>query len=191
MRNVVFEEISKTKNPCCVPPSQSPCVQLAPCDLFSSPSPGDIHLLSSSPSSPPYLPSSRIMMMRKTKPEEDKTKMNDVQMRTSVSALSSDLSQPPPPTVPMTTTATTSTLKDNKDKEKAAPGGDTISAVRGGVLKNGIYYSESELAEQSAITWNPCYWTKERISKWVDEVEHPDTLKTIAKSLSPTNGASS
>lgn len=128
-------------------------------------------------------------MMRK-KPEEDKSKVSDVQMRTSVSALSSDLSQPPPPTVPTTTTTTTSSssLKDNKDKEKA---GDTISAVRGGVLKNGIYYSESELAEQSAITWNPCYWTKERISKWVDEVEHPDTLKTIAKSLSPTNGASS
>lgn len=127
-------------------------------------------------------------MMRKSKPEEDKGKISDVQMRTSVSTLSTD----PQPTTSLSTTPTTTTTsinKDNKDKEKAS--GDTISAVRGGVLKNGIYYSESELAEQSAITWNPCYWTKERISKWVDEVENPDTLKTIAKSLSPTNGASS
>jgi hypothetical protein len=128
-------------------------------------------------------------MMRKLKQEEDKGKISDVQMRTSVSTLA-DPQPPPPPILPATTTTTT-TSSTMKDKEKEKAGGDTISAVRGGVLKNGIYYSESELAEQSAITWNPCYWTKERISKWVDEVEHPDTLKTIAKSLSPTNGASS
>jgi hypothetical protein len=129
------------------------------------------------------------MMMRKSKPEDDKGKIGEVQMRTSVSTLSTD-PQPPLLATTIPTTTTTSTTKDNKDKDKAS-GGDTISAVRGGVLKNGIYYSESELAEQGAITWNPCYWTKERISKWVDEVEHPDTLKTIAKSLSPTNGTSS
>jgi hypothetical protein len=130
------------------------------------------------------------MLTRKSKPEDDKGKIGEVQMRTSVSTLS----DPPQPSILTTAstapTTTTSTTKDTKDKEKAG-GGDTISAVRGGLLKNGIYYSESELAEQSAITWNPCYWTKERISKWVDEVEHPDTLKTIAKSLSPTNGTSS
>lgn len=125
-------------------------------------------------------------MMRKSKPEEDKGKVGEVQMRTSVTTLS----DPQPPLPPQPITTTTSTTKDSKAPEKTS-GGDTISAVRGGVLKNGIYYSESELAEQSAITWNPCYWTKERISKWVDEVENPDTLKTIAKSLSPTNGASS
>lgn len=69
-------------------------------------------------------------------------------------------------------------LELNTDKDKAAV------AVRGGIFRNGVFYSESELSEQSNITWTPCYWNRERISKWVEEVEHPDTLKTIAKNLS-------
>jgi len=75
---------------------------------------------------------------------------------------------------------------NNNDREKAS-----VSAIRGGVIRNGVYFSESELAEQGNITWTPCYWTRERISKWVEEVENPDTLKTIAKALPPSAPSSS
>jgi len=58
--------------------------------------------------------------------------------------------------------------------------------VRGGVIRNGIYYSETELAEQTNMAWCPCYWTRERINKWVEEVENPDTLKSLAKTIPST-----
>ncbi len=142
--------------------------------------------------------------MRKTKPEDDKTKppptTTDTMIRTTTTTTTTD-------TMIRTTTssdtpvaATTNYVPPNfpayvpprvVDREKEKEKELMSAAVRGGVFKNGVYYSESELAEQSAITWNPCYWTRERISKWVDEVEHPDTLRSIAKSLSPSNGASS
>jgi len=64
---------------------------------------------------------------------------------------------------------TTTSIATDKDK----------TGIRGGVIRNGIYYSETELAEQSNMAWSPCYWTREKINKWVEEVENPDALKTL------------
>ncbi|GAM23298.1 hypothetical protein SAMD00019534_064730 [Acytostelium subglobosum LB1] len=49
------------------------------------------------------------------------------------------------------------------------PGADSI-------LRNGIWYTESELAEENFV-WNPKYWTIDRIGKWVDDIEfsQPDS----------------
>jgi len=71
-------------------------------------------------------------------------------------------------------------------EEKQAPeeGNGEISTLpppertnsKGSIIRNGVYYSESELAEEG-VTWQPKYWTPERIGKWVEDTEYPDGVK--------------
>lgn len=46
---------------------------------------------------------------------------------------------------------------------------------KGSIIRNGVYYSESELSEEAP--WQPKYWTSDRIGKWVEDTEFPDGLK--------------
>lgn len=46
---------------------------------------------------------------------------------------------------------------------------------KGSIVRNGIYYSESELSEENP--WQPKYWTPDRIGKWVEDTEFPDGMK--------------
>lgn len=58
----------------------------------------------------------------------------------------------------------------NKDKVE-----DTTLERKGSVVRNGVYYSESELAEEN--NWQPKYWTPDRIGKWVEDTEFPDGMR--------------
>jgi hypothetical protein len=55
--------------------------------------------------------------------------------------------------------------------------GETPSPLerKGSVIRNGVYYSESELSEETP--WQPKYWNPDRIGKWVEDTEFPDGLK--------------
>lgn len=46
---------------------------------------------------------------------------------------------------------------------------------KGSIIRNGVYYSESELSEETP--WQPKYWHPDRIGKWVEDTEFPDGLK--------------
>jgi len=52
------------------------------------------------------------------------------------------------------------------------------------IIKNGVYYSESELSEENSV-WTPKYWTAERISKWVEEIETTPNSSSESSGRSP------
>lgn len=66
------------------------------------------------------------------------------------------------------------------------------TSSKGSIIRNGIYYSESELAEEGVV-WQPKYWTPERIGKWVEEAEFPEGLKfsDVRKQIVQQGGSSS
>ncbi|GAM25808.1 hypothetical protein SAMD00019534_089830, partial [Acytostelium subglobosum LB1] len=60
----------------------------------------------------------------------------------------------------------------------------------GSVLKNGIWYAESELAEENFV-WAPKYWTVDRIGKWVDDIEFTESQTTATGAVSPSTSSTS
>lgn len=75
------------------------------------------------------------------------------------------------------------------------------SPSKGSLVRDGVYYSESEL-EEGVTPWQPKYWTPDRIGKWVEDTEFPEGMKFAdirkavlagagGKKPSPRNGSSS
>jgi hypothetical protein len=46
----------------------------------------------------------------------------------------------------------------------------------GSVIRNGVYYSESEISEEGCV-WQPKYWTPDRIGSWIEDIEYPDGMR--------------
>jgi hypothetical protein len=93
-----------------------------------------------------------------------------------------------PPTVEPTSQGSISrdntvTLSSNKDENLESDGIEKDKATeeaphlerKGSIVRNGVYYSESELSEE--VPWQPKYWNPERIGKWVEDTEFPDGMK--------------
>jgi len=64
----------------------------------------------------------------------------------------------------------------DSDPNEANTNAPARTNSKGSLIRNGIYYSESELAEEGVV-WQPKYWTPERIGKWVEDTEYPDGIK--------------
>lgn len=52
------------------------------------------------------------------------------------------------------------------------------SPSKGSLIRDGVYYSESEL-EEGVTPWQPKYWTPERIGKWVEDTEFPEGMRFV------------
>jgi hypothetical protein len=75
----------------------------------------------------------------------------------------------PVPTQPTPTQPTPQPTAETE--ETSSPTGER----KGSIIRNGVYYSESELSEETP--WQPKYWNPDRIGKWVEDTEFPDGLR--------------
>jgi len=78
---------------------------------------------------------------------------------------------------------------DSKDKAASGTGEEVVGHMerKGSIVRDGVYYSESELSEEPV--WQPKYWTPDRIGKWIEDIEFPDTLRfqDVCKVIAQSN----
>lgn len=66
-------------------------------------------------------------------------------------------------------------LQSQQQAQQQQDQGSGSMERKGSIVRNGVYYSESELSEENP--WQPKYWTPDRIGKWVEDTEFPEGLK--------------
>jgi len=81
--------------------------------------------------------------------------------------------------------AVTEASNNTQQARKDVPPG---VARRGSVIRNGVYYSESEMSEEGCV-WQPKYWGPDRIGSWIEDIEYPDAMRfeDVCKLISYTN----
>eukprot|EP01113_Clastostelium_recurvatum_P035950 TRINITY_DN5064_c0_g1_i1.p1 TRINITY_DN5064_c0_g1~~TRINITY_DN5064_c0_g1_i1.p1 ORF type:complete len:229 (-),score=60.42 TRINITY_DN5064_c0_g1_i1:13-699(-) len=129
-----------------------------PPDNFDS----SVYPTNSHQSSPPASPRQQTPTNTSSRPSHEKTReemtSNDHHMNNAA----------------LLRTSYNTTPNNNFSSTGATTSGSTTlsnsNGTTGSVIRNGVYYSESELSEEAAV-WQPRYWTPDRIAKWVEDIE--------------------